>query len=112
MKYTYRKKGKYTDGGAKIMIDRRNKKELKSKQLPKPKVLWDGLKRLKMIEGLRDVENHALSEPLMNEKNHKQIKCKYCENYFIEYDLKVETPICNKCLIDFREEIKRGINKW
>lgn len=51
MKYSYRKKGKYVDGTAKIVIERREKnKKVEMIQLPKPERLWDLLKRLKMVK--------------------------------------------------------------
>lgn len=48
MKPFYRDKGKYKDGRRRVVIERRIGRDIKSKALPKPEILWDILDTLKL----------------------------------------------------------------
>jgi len=108
MKYKYRKKGKFGDNSTKIIIEEKDSKgNVKSLHLPKPQILWDNLKRLKMIEGLRAENNHEQREPLINELN-RYVRCKYCDTHYTEYkNFNTKVFICPKCLFDFRAIAKK-----
>jgi hypothetical protein len=103
VRYSYRKKGKYADKTAKIVIEKREGKEINMKQLPKPEKMWFALKRLKMIEGLRDEKNPALSEPKVHKVEVR--KCNYCPKHYKEYQPHLKSSICPICLHDFRQEV-------
>ncbi len=47
MKYSYRKKGKYADGTAKIVIERKKGDVTETLHLPKPIKLWGIIKTLR-----------------------------------------------------------------
>ncbi len=57
MKPYYRIKGTYSDGRMKVVIEKREKKKIISKTLPKPEILWQILGQVRneqILKGIKD----------------------------------------------------------